>query len=356
MKKFIFKLFKLLFIILIAIILLIWMFSNKHNETFQNTVIYLKTLALETFNPSKTTSNNAMQPEDLEISSDNNKYYYSQLTDESKIIYSKLENNIDNLKTENYVIDFSTTFNDLLNENTGQYTLKKSFQSSLDAFFYDHPELFYLDLGKFLLDIKCVSLGPIKTYYVEIVPSDNQNYLMDSFDSKEEVEIAINQIENIKNDIINSVSNLSTYYKIKYVHDFLVNTLKYNENIENGNSYNIYGAFIEKSVVCEGYAKAFKYIMDALDIECILISGTVTSSYYQDEPHMWNYVNLDNYWYGVDVTWDDPVSYNGTSSTIRHSYFLKGSGSFASSHTPDGKLSNTSMLFSIPILSNNNYR
>ena len=43
------------------------------------------------------------------------RYYYQQLDDNAKLIYSNLEYNLDNLKKDNFVIDFSTKFNDLLN-------------------------------------------------------------------------------------------------------------------------------------------------------------------------------------------------------------------------------------------------
>lgn len=44
------------------------------------------------------------------------RYYYQQLDDTAKVIYSSLEYNLDNLKKENFVIDFSTKFNELLNK------------------------------------------------------------------------------------------------------------------------------------------------------------------------------------------------------------------------------------------------
>ena len=35
-------------------------------------------------------------------------------------------------------------------------------------------------------------------------------------------------------------------------------SLKYDSSLNKSNTHNIYGALIEKSVVCEGYAKSFK--------------------------------------------------------------------------------------------------
>ncbi len=64
----------------------------------------------------------------------------------------------------------------------------------------------------------------------------------------------------------------------------------------------------ENGPVCEGYAKAFKILCDQLDIPCVLITGDATNSLGQTGAHMWNAVKMkDGKWYGVDVTWNDPV-------------------------------------------------
>ena len=358
--KFIFKILKFIFTLFIAFIIFTYFFSLKSNMSFNDTVGYFKVVIgeiLRTNNSENIATNSDLNSEDFEITTSSNKYYYgSQLDDTAKIIYNKFSKNIDNLKKDNYVIDFSTTFNELLNTTTGQYKLNKAFQSALDAFFYDHPELFYIDITKMSLDIKCMSIASLKTYTVEISPKGG-NYLLSSFNSEEEVISAINKVESIKNNIINSVAEYNTYNKIKTIHNLWVSSIEYNETINNSNNYNIYGALVENKVVCEGYAKAFKYLMDSLDIECILVSGTATYIYdYGSEggPHMWNYVKLNDSWYGVDVTWDDPIGYN--SSKIKQDFFLKGYYTFVDSHIPDGKITDKGMLFTLPTLSTENFR
>lgn len=42
--------------------------------------------------------------------------------------------------------------------------------------------------------------------------------------------------------------------------------------------------------------------MDMLGIENGTVSGEAG-----DEQHIWNTVKLDDQWYHVDVTWDDPI-------------------------------------------------
>lgn len=354
--KFIFKIFKLAFTLFVSFIAFAYIFSLKTNMSFENTVAYLKHAGSEMlgFNDNVNITNDENTDELILVTSNNTHYYYDQLDDNAKKIYIALENNIDNLKKDNYIIDFSTTFNALLNGSAGSYKLNKAFQSAFDAFFYDHPELFYLDLNKFSFNTKCITLGSLKTYTVEIAPKEN-NYLNDSFSSEQEIEIAIKKVENIRDNIVSKVSKKNTYDKIKYIHDMLVNSIEYDSTKEN--IHNIYGALVENKVVCEGYAKAFKYIMDGLNIECILVSGEAINSSNQRESHMWNYVKLNDNWYGVDVTWDDPIIIGGFSkNTLRHDYFLKGYNAFYNSHTPIGKISDTGIRFNLPLLSNKNYK
>lgn len=370
MKNFIDSIIKLLIntviiILLVAlcIVLYIFLISRMNNTTIEDTVSYfiysnnqvaiLSSDIKEPINISLNSSDNVINNEKL-INNKNN-FYYEQLDDNAKAIYKELNNNINNLKKNNYKINFSTKFNTLLNQADGKYKLNVAFQSALDAFFYDHPELFYIDLTKINLIIKYTTIGPKITYTVSLAPSDNKNYLYDNFSSEAQVNDAISNIENIKYATIKSLNGKSDYEKALYVHDALVNSLEYDSSTVN--SHNIYGALVEKAAVCEGYAKAFKYILDDLNIECILVSGTATNSSGETESHMWNYIKLDGNWYGVDVTWDDPIVVGGyTKNIIRHDYFCKGSNVFNESHVVSNKISDEGKLFKIPTLANKNYK
>ena len=119
----------------------------------------------------------------------------------------------------------------------------------------------------------------------------------------------------------------SAYALAKYFHDYLCKELTYNYgSLTTGDLYPHtsvtafvgYGDKKEKSVVCEGYAKAFKVLCDKVGIPCVLVSGQgVTSS--DAGAHMWNYVQMeDKQWYLVDATWDDQ------DSSLYHTYFLAG--------------------------------
>lgn len=354
-------------ILFLCVVIYFAVFASKNELSTEDTISYVKSIGGQITDFTLSDKNSI----DLSLSSDSdttsntiintstkNRFYYNQLDSDAKIIYSSLENNIEHLKEDNYTINFSTKFNALLHESTGQYKLNKAFQSALDAFFYDHPELFYLDLTKISLVIKYTTIGPKTTYTVSISPKDGDNYLYGNFKSQTQVKEAISKVENIRNNLIAKISNnTSDYDKTLKVHDALVNSLEYDSSTSRTNTHNIYGSLVEKTVVCEGYAKAFKYILDSLNVECILVSGDATNSSGETESHMWNYIKLGGNWYGVDVTWDDPIIIGGLSKNIiRHNYFCKGSNVFNESHVPSRKISDEGQSFSIPELSNTNYK
>jgi transglutaminase/protease-like cytokinesis protein 3 len=199
------------------------------------------------------------------------------------------------------------------------------------------------------------TFGPKQTYRVSIGPNENVSYLSSTFSNYNDVIMAESQIESVINSFY--ISNSSTTYgKIKLAHDNLVENTEYDSTISKNNIYNMYGALIGKEAVCEGYAKAFKYIMDKIEIPCIIACGTGQNSKGETESHAWNYVYLDNNWYAVDTTWDDPViiGFGNATNEMRYRYFLKGSADFTKDHFEDGKLIGT-FRFSYPALSVSNY-
>ena len=283
-----------------------------------------------------------------------NKYYYNQLDVYAKAIYDDLYSHKEDLKTGLYTLDFDIAFNALLHEDSGAETLEKDFQLAVNALVFDKPEIFYLDITKMYLLTEITTFGPKKTYRVSIGPSNNVPYLSSSFSNIETIRNAEFQIENLVQSL--RFSN-DKYYQIRDIHDFIVENTEYDETVSKSNIYNIYGTLINKEAVCEGYAKTFKYILDKLDIPCIIACGIGQNSKGQTESHAWNYVKLNDVWYAVDVTWDDPVIIGNGSVTneMRYHYFLRGSNSFFKDHTEDGNLIGN-FRFTYPNLSIEDYK
>lgn len=129
---------------------------------------------------------------------------------------------------------------------------------------------------------------------------------------------AINNRDNLVNDILADCPQGSDYDRVGYLNDTLTARNAYNSAVGTGKSskadsdaWECISALTGKSgtggPVCEGYARAFQVLCNKLNIPCVLVDGTAIS-FLNDEPeeHMWNYVQLDGGWYAIDVTWNDP--------------------------------------------------
>ena len=110
--------------------------------------------------------------------------------------------------------------------------------------------------------------------------------------------------------------------KALILHDYLVTNIAYNQAVADGNYsgdasdiHTAYGALVLGDAVCEGYARAYKLILNELNIKCETVSSESIN-------HMWNAVSFDNglTWFYVDATWDDPVK--DVKGRCLHKYFL----------------------------------
>ena len=130
------------------------------------------------------------------------------------------------------------------------------------------------------------------------------------------MEMAVdNEVERLARQMF--LPGMSEATKAFLAHNHLAHTIRYTllENASNLDSSYIqsaYGALIEKKCVCQGYAEAFKRLMDYAGITCDVVCGQTKGS---DTYHAWNILRLNGgtECYHVDVTWDSSdgrVSYN----------------------------------------------
>lgn len=276
-------------------------------------------------------------------------YYYNQLDDKAKSMYAIILNNVDSLKDGYQPIEIST----------GTENVNVNFQACWDAFTMDKPEIFYVDTKKVSLVTHSTKSILGTKYSLVVQPQSGANYFLDCWSNNTQVQSAINEVETEVNKIVNEASGYSNLYdRIKYVHDYIVENSEYDRTNDINNS-DIYGIFLKGKAVCEGYAKAFKIIMDRLGIPCVVVCGNGYSDDGNSEFHAWNYVMMeDGNWYAVDTTWDDPIIIgNGKiSDQAKHRYFLVGASNFNSSHVEDGDVSGTGQNFKYPQISSSNYK
>ena len=284
-------------------------------------------------------------------------YFYNQLNSYSKIIYDALEKNTENLKTGKYKIDFGDSFSELLKQENGENLLKQYYQSAIETYLYDNPEVFYLEPTKMYINIRTIKKVFTTTYEVYIDSGKEANYLTEECNTKQQVLAYENRIEEEANKILSQVEKGTKYQKILMIHDYLVNNVSFEESLSKNNIYNMHGALVNKEAVCEGYAKAFKYLMDKIGVECVIVIGTATNSKGETENHAWNYVNLDNKWYAVDVTWDDPIiiGHGYVGNDVKYRYFLKGSNTMDKDHFKETQFTEGGQEYTYPQLNLRDY-
>lgn len=94
---------------------------------------------------------------------------------------------------------------------------------------------------------------------------------------------------------------MSDLEKAVVLHDYLAVNCEYDkENLDKGKvpdvSYTAYGTLVNRISVCEGYALAYKYLLNQVGIECLMVKSEAMN-------HAWNLIQLNGKYYQVDVTW-----------------------------------------------------
>lgn len=107
---------------------------------------------------------------------------------------------------------------------------------------------------------------------------------------------------------------MTDYEKALVLHDAVAINCEYDEADTIGdNAYNAYGVLCDGKAVCQGYAYAYKYLLDKIGIENHIVSSKIMK-------HAWNIVKIGDSFYHVDLTMDDPI--HDKIGRADHKYFL----------------------------------
>ena len=166
-------------------------------------------------------------------------------------------------------------------------------------------------------------VSPYNSYekvYFKIASYGEVNMTIDKLYSNEDIKKIENKIAEF--ETINIKDNMSVRDKIKAFHDYLINNSVYDKErakaIESGNdtkdsnSHKATGPLIYGMALCSGYSDAMKIYLDKLGVPNYKISNS---------NHIWNLVHLDGKWLHLDLTWDDPVTTDG-SNILLDRFFL----------------------------------
>ncbi len=254
------------------------------------------------------------------------KFHYDQLDSEAKVIYDAMYNMYIQGILKTGMQDYDLVENGLLEEDqvkeysNGNRKLVSAMNAARYAFYADYPEIFYVNFQYLTIRTTIDADGK---YHAYLGSGRHANYYTPGFNNQKEVETAINDFETKVNEIVQKAQNIEIeenkiVEQIKLVHNEIINTTGYRleSDCTEGNEGFIstpYGALVKKQAVCEGYARAFKTVLDKLGINCILVQGIHQYEGEPAVPHMWNYVQIssntrraEGTWYAVDCTFDDP--------------------------------------------------
>lgn len=129
------------------------------------------------------------------------------------------------------------------------------------------------------------------------------------------------QVRNKAKEIVADAQMYTTdYEKLRYINNYIIDNCEYvSAAVKNPEQYHtaftIYGCLGEGKAVCEGYANTVQLLCEMMQIPCIKVTGTAYGG-----NHIWNAVYLNDKWWMLDVTFNDPVGLQDSSD--RWSYFL----------------------------------
>ena len=139
-------------------------------------------------------------------------------------------------------------------------------------------------------------------------------YLTNAKEEQQELDAALQEVKS-KIDI----SGMTDEEIVLAYHEYLTSTVAYayedyfNGTIAANHGYDMYGALVKHSCVCQGYAETMFYLLREAGLSCAIASS-------ENINHAWNIVKIRGNWYHIDATWDDPVwDMPGRSY---HDYFL----------------------------------
>ena len=168
-------------------------------------------------------------------------------------------------------------------------------------------------IGRILLAIIVVAFATT-TFAVNITTMGLDESLMSTYLAEDESKNA--EIVKVIDDFIYKYikPEMTDFEKEIVIIKYLVeNTVyaeeeEYNDSNFINDSYKAYGALINGRATCSGYAKAFDLIAKKCNLSSIVVTGSAKNSKGVEAPHAWNQIYLDDEWYNVDVTWEDPAT------------------------------------------------
>lgn len=117
------------------------------------------------------------------------------------------------------------------------------------------------------------------------------------------------EIDKKINEILEKLNlkDADSYKKIDAVNRYVVDSVSYDKSMQDKSAYT---AIAKGSTICRGYVLLAYKMLNKLDVPVRIITGKGSG-----QPHTWLIVKINDYWYNLDITWND--------QTRSNSFFLK---------------------------------
>ncbi len=159
-----------------------------------------------------------------------------------------------------------------------------------------------------------------------ISESGEINFKIDYLYEEEKIILIDDEVDRLIDELINNED--SDEDKIKTIHDHIINNASYdiavNKNEETiYDSSTAYGPLFEGVAICNGYTDLMSIFLTKMGYENLKVATTPDEISYANTGHIWNIVKLDDEWFHIDLTWDDPtLDEDPTREFLYHTYFL----------------------------------
>ncbi len=101
--------------------------------------------------------------------------------------------------------------------------------------------------------------------------------------------------------------------RLEVIYDYLMKEVTYyRDEAAFPEQYSLVGPLVHHTAVCEGYAKAFRYLCKSAHVLCLVVRGKAAPVGEPREGHAWNIVRLPEIGTRqLDVTWDSCLYHQG---------------------------------------------
>lgn len=245
-----------------------------------------------------------------------------------KVVFSKkIVLNPPNNYTNNYNFEYVQTTTDFIADNKQEILniIYTALNNGYDEFyFYCHYENCNNDFNDIIASKDLIInnyISPFNSYRKLIISKELFGKIKINIE-KSYVSSDINYVNEKLDQIIAEIINdkMTDKEKIISFHNYIIDHTVYDlEYIKNNlndidhPSHKAAGLLFFGKALCGGYSEVMAIFLDRLNIPNYRISS---------EDYIWNFVYLNGNWYHLDLTWDDPVTSDGSNLRLDTYLFI----------------------------------